>query len=102
MKKFTGALAMGVILGGCSTLEEDVARYETYNCYELAQEAGRYEYMLDNAKTDETVAVLEQIFGDKKEREEAETDEIIAEWDKDEAREYLRELERIRYQKGCR
>ncbi|MCF6274227.1 MAG: hypothetical protein L3J05_00490 [Robiginitomaculum sp.] len=102
MKKIIYAIIIGTFLTACSTLEEDVARFETYNCYELGKEIGRYEYMLSNAKTDETVAVLEQIFGDKKEREEAETDEIIAEWDKGEARDYLRELERIRYQKGCR
>ncbi len=102
MKNALKIFMLAAFVSGCSTLEEDVARFETYDCYQLAKEAGRYEYMLDNAKTDETIAVLGQLFGDKKERESAETDEIIAEWDKDEARDYLRELERIRYQKRCR
>ena len=88
-------------IAGCTTLEEDVAEYRTYSCTGIAQEIGRWEQKLDDAETDGDIAVLDQILGDKKEREDAETDELVADFDEADARDHLRELRRIQAEKGC-
>ena len=88
-------------LTGCTTLKEDVAEYQTYSCPQLAQEIGRWKQKLEDAEVDGDVAVLGQIFGDKKEQDDAETDELIADIDEEDARDHLRELRRINAEKGC-
>ncbi len=95
------AILAALALSSCSTLKDDVEKYQTYSCIGLAEEIGRWEQKLESAELDGGVAVLGQIFGDKEEREEAELDETIAEFDEDDAHEHLRELRRIQAQKQC-
>ncbi len=93
----------GLLLTSCETLDDDINRFEAMSCYELAKETGRYEQKFKRADTEETFAVLDQIFSDnKKEEDKAETDEFIASLDKDAAKRRLDELNRISRNKGCR
>ncbi len=100
---FLATTILGTLsLTACSTLDEDVARYETMNCSQLSHEIGRYEEKLKSARVDSVVSGVIEVFGDKEESEDAEIDGILADMDIDEAEKYLAELQRIETQKGCR
>ncbi len=104
MKKLLGvAFIVSVVgLSACETMDERVAEYETFSCFQLAREIGRYEHALDVAKTDKLESDLTQIFtDDDDEEEQAWWDSFIADGNADDARENLNALERIRYRKGC-
>ncbi len=90
-------------LSACNTIDEDFERYETYSCYDIAREIGRWEARLEEAEIDGTIAVLDEVFGDsRRERDEAAVDGLFADIDAYTAEEYLNRLKHLEYRQQCR
>ncbi len=88
-------------LAACASFEEDVLRFEAMDCGQLYQETNRYQDRLNSAEFDSTLALIEEVFGGKEGRSDAEIDGIIADMEVDENKRYLMELARIKRAKGC-
>ncbi len=96
-------LLMPVIVSGCASIDDDIARYEHMSCYDIAKEIGREEVKLETAKDDADSATWGQILSDNDaEEDDAVVDEIIADGEAKWAEDRLDELRRVEYKKGCR
>ncbi len=101
MKVFGMLTSAVLVLSACASFEEDVLRFEAMDCAQLYQETNRYQDQLSSAEFDSTLALIEEVFGDKDARSDAEIDGIIADMEIDQNKRYLVELARLKRAKGC-
>ena len=101
MKVFGMLMSAVLVLSACASFEEDILRFESMDCAQLYQETNRYQDQLSSAEFDSTLALIEEVFGDKDARSDAEIDGIIADMEIDQNKRYLVELARLKRAKGC-
>ncbi len=101
MKVFGILVSAVLVLSACASFEEDILRFESMDCAQLYQETNRYQDQLSSAEFDSTLALIEEVFGDKDARSDAEIDGIIADMEIDQNKRYLVELARLKRAKGC-
>ena len=101
MKVFGILVSAVLVLSACASFEEDILRFESMDCAQLYRETNRYQDQLSSAELDSTLALIEEVFGDKDARSGAEIDGIIADMEIDQNKRYLVELARLKRAKGC-
>ncbi len=90
-------------ISACTSLEDDLPRFQQMSCPELAAEIQDREGDLKNARIDAVIGGIGSIAGDTEEdRDLGELDLDIASTEAETAKEYISALKAIYNRKGCR
>ncbi|MGI9478948.1 MAG: hypothetical protein ACR2PI_19760 [Hyphomicrobiaceae bacterium] len=95
------AAAAATLLYGCASVEDRILEYQHLSCVELDQKIGKYRYIREEAQRDGLVSDIVGVVGNKKQRDEADVDGILADVDEHTANTDLAALRTVKREKHC-